>query len=258
MHGRLPEISCEENGDGPGTTNCAGRRLRIDISNNVFFDVGDPVYYNRCVGTNEGNDCAASSRNFLLDLNFVGNLMFRRRSFNDRPMFVNEVSRNTANTLFYADNVLTWQGRAASVNLALPSRGARLDMPAISVVSSGQLMTMVRAQAGAFPRDAMDARLAGYLNGDVDARPPAWNSSVGIDRGDAFRVTAAPAPPVDTDGDGMPDDWERAHGLRPDCPGASLGTLAANPANGVAGCTAGYTDLECYLNELSARRVAGM
>jgi hypothetical protein len=56
----------------------------------------------------------------------------------------------------------------------------------------------------------------------------------------------------------MPDAWERAHGLRPDCPGASLGTLAANPANGVPGCASGYTDLECYLNELSAQRIAGM
>lgn len=258
VHGRLPEISCEENGDGPGATNCAGRRLRIDVSHNVMFDVGDPVYYNRCVGTNEGNDCAASARNFLLDLNFVGNLMFRRRTFNDRPMFVNEVSRNTANALFYTDNQLSWQGRTVTAALALPSRGARLDMPAVTITPSAMLVPMLQQSAGAFPRDEMDRRLAGYLSAAVDSRPAAWSGGSGVDRGDAFRAAAAPAAPADSDGDGMPDEWERAHGLRPDCPGASLGTLAANPANGVPGCAAGYTDLECYLNELSAQRVAGM
>jgi pectate lyase len=258
VHGRLPEISCEENGDGPGTTNCAGRRLRIDVSHNVMFDVGDPVYYNRCVGINEGNDCAASARNFLLDLNFVGNLMFRRRTFNDRPMFVNEVSRNTANVVFYTDNLLSWQGRTIAAALALPSRGARLDMPAITATPSGMLVAQLQRSAGAFPRDEMDRRLANYLSAAVDSRPAAWSGGNGVDRGDAFRVTTAPAAPADSDGDGMPDAWERAHGLRPDCPGASLGTLAANPANGVPGCASGYTDLECYLNELSAQRIAGM
>jgi len=258
VHGRLPEISCEENGDGPGTTNCSGRRLRIEVSSNVLFDVGDPVYYNRCTGNNEGNDCGASARNFLLDLNFVGNVMARRRSMPERAIFAPEVSRG-ASALFWEDNALAWQGRTSSASLALPSRPARHAHPAVTITPSGELVARLQREAGAFPRDPMDTRLAGYLGAPVDMRPAAWNSSVGIDRGDAYRLgfSAPPAAPRDTDNDGMPDDWERAHGLRPDCPGANLGTLAANPANGVEGCAPGYTDLECYLNELSARRVRG-
>lgn len=257
VHGRLPEISCEENGDGPGTSNCSGRRLRIEVSHNVLFDVRDPVYYNRCTGTNEGNDCAMSARNFLLDLNFVGNVTARRAAMPQLAVFAPEVARG-ASALFWADNVLAWQGRTVSAALALPSRAERHDLPAITPTPSGELVALLRREAGAFPRDAMDARLAGYLDAPVDMRPAAWNSSAGIDRGDAFRTATAPAAPADADGDGIPDDWERAHGLNPQCPNAQLGILAANPSNGVAGCVPGYTDLECYLNELSARRVAGM
>ena len=54
-----------------------------------------------------------------------------------------------------------------------------------------------------------------------------------------YRQTAAPA---DTDGDGMPDAWEQAHGL--------------NPADSADGATYNldphYTNLEVYLNELAA------
>ena len=50
--------------------------------------------------------------------------------------------------------------------------------------------------------------------------------------------TAAPA---DSDGDGMPDDWETAHGLNP-----------ADAADGIARDAEGYTNLEHYLNALVA------
>ena len=48
------------------------------------------------------------------------------------------------------------------------------------------------------------------------------------------------AVPVDTDGDGMPDEWEKAHGLNPD-----------NGNDGTAyNLSASYTNLEVYLNGL--------
>ena len=45
--------------------------------------------------------------------------------------------------------------------------------------------------------------------------------------------------PTDTDGDGMPDDWERQHGLNPN-----------DPADGNIVSSDGYTNLEKYLNSL--------
>ena len=47
---------------------------------------------------------------------------------------------------------------------------------------------------------------------------------------------------VDTDHDGMPDEWEKAHGLNPDDP---------TDRNGVRDVD-GYTNLEKYLNSLCA------
>jgi len=47
---------------------------------------------------------------------------------------------------------------------------------------------------------------------------------------------------VDTDHDGMPDEWEKAHGLNPNDP---------TDRNGVRDVD-GYTNLEKYLNSLCA------
>ena len=52
---------------------------------------------------------------------------------------------------------------------------------------------------------------------------------------------ASGTPPVDTDRDGMPDDWERKLGLDPEDPDDRNGDIIGN----------GYTNLENYLNELA-------
>jgi len=52
--------------------------------------------------------------------------------------------------------------------------------------------------------------------------------------------TGAPPPPIDSDRDGMPDEWEKAHGLNPQ-----------NPVDGKSVSKNGYTNLENYLNELA-------
>ena len=49
------------------------------------------------------------------------------------------------------------------------------------------------------------------------------------------------AAPTDTDGDGMPDEWEIANGLNPN-----------DPNDGAVVCADGYTNLEHYLNSLVA------
>ncbi len=257
-YGRLPELSCEENPDGPGTTNCAGRRLLAEVSNNVYFDVSDPVWYSRCVGAGGGNECAPSaSRDFLLNLNYVGNVMHRRQAIADQPLFNHDLAMATANTIFWAGNLQSQPSGALGAGIvSLPSQPARLPHPAVTILPTNGLTAHLQATTGAFPRDAMDTRLAGYLSAPVESRPVAWANDNGIDRGDALQVTPpTTSAPTDTDGDGMPDAWETARGLNPGCAGASLVTLSARSNNGVAGCTPGYTDLECYLNELAAQRV---
>jgi hypothetical protein len=53
-------------------------------------------------------------------------------------------------------------------------------------------------------------------------------------------------PPADSDGDGMPDAWETAHGLD-----------AGDPADGAALGTNGVSNLETYLDEKSRTRSPG-
>jgi MYXO-CTERM domain-containing protein len=105
------------------------------------------------------------------------------------------------------------------------------------------------AQAGVCgTRDAVDQRLITQLRSLGTA-----GAIVGGDDGEAA-VGGQPASGqaqrpagFDSDGDGMPDTWETAHGLDP-----------ANATDGSADFNGdGYTNVEKYLNELAASACAG-
>ncbi|MEF3274815.1 MAG: hypothetical protein K6356_10560 [Chloroflexus sp.] len=103
------------------------------------------------------------------------------------------------------------------------------------------------ANAGAFPRDPMDERiLAAVANGQtafgIGFEQPVANDAFAL----RFDPSAPPLPPLDSDSDGMPDDWERRHGLNPNLPDHN-GFQLSVALTGMAG----YTNLECYLNELA-------
>lgn len=84
-------------------------------------------------------------------------------------------------------------------------------------------------------RDAVDARVIAGVR-DRSGRIIDSQGQVG-----GWPELAAGAPWVDGDGDGMPDDWERARGLDP-----------ANAADGPADRNGdGFTNLEDWLNELA-------
>ena len=46
-------------------------------------------------------------------------------------------------------------------------------------------------------------------------------------------------PRIDTDGDGMPDEWEKAHGLNP-----------SDPSDATQLTPSGYMNIELYINDL--------
>ena len=50
-------------------------------------------------------------------------------------------------------------------------------------------------------------------------------------------------PYADADGDGMPDEWERAHGLNPNDPSDAAGDLNGD----------GYTNIEAFMYGLDPR-----
>lgn len=250
--GRLPEISCEENDDAPGS-NCAGHRIVADVVANLMFDVSDPIWHNRCVGTNEGNDCTPSARDVTLDLGLLDNLLVRRRDADaDAPLVEAAVTSAAGSVVAAAGNRVCRGATCADAVVAgaTATPTPRAGVPGIARADVASLPTALAADVGAWPRDAMDLRLLGYLvgaPGSVDRRPVAWRDDAGVDRGDALTSPSTAAAPPDGDGDGMPDAWEQAHGLDPAVAGAAA-------MGGVAGCGAGYTNLECYLHDLEATR----
>lgn len=111
-----------------------------------------------------------------------------------------------------------------------------------------ELLENVLADVGATrPKtDAVDRRIIA----DVRKRGHTFTGSKGklpgiidspTDAGGWPAYKTGPAP-LDTDHDGIPDEWEMAHGLDP-----------KNPADGAAFTRDGYTNLEQYLNELAAK-----
>ncbi len=95
---------------------------------------------------------------------------------------------------------------------------------------------ILRAAGASMHRDAVDNRLIADLasfgtRGQIISDPE--------DMGGFGVITGGP-PPKDTDRDGLPDEWEIAHGLDPRVPDSNK--LAVS----------GYTQLEEYLNSLTA------
>ncbi len=120
----------------------------------------------------------------------------------------------------------------------------RMDAPfpipaafAVTTEPVDQAYDHVLASAGAFPwrRDAADSRV---VEGVRNQTGRVINSQSEV--GGWPELKSAPAP-LDSDGDGIPDEWEKAHGLNPHDPHD-----AASPARDGSG----YSNLEIYLNSL--------
>ena len=97
------------------------------------------------------------------------------------------------------------------------------------------------AGAGAYKpsRDAIDSRIV------KSVRDRTGSSRVSTTGPWPDLAAGAPAPPTDSDHDGMPDAWETSHGLDPH-----------NASDGAALATNGYTNVENYLNELAGDPIA--
>jgi hypothetical protein len=250
VFGRLPEFSCEENNDAPGT-NCSGHRIDLDLVSNLGFDTVMPTWYNRCTGTNEGNECPVGADNVALGLNWRQNRMIRRFSDDPLPMIEPNVGLAPGSKIYADGNVVVNGTIEIPSDDSVTSQSESLGFPEIAATASANLVAYMQSNVGAFPRDTMDSRLIAYLSAEVSARPAAWSGGLGVDVGDGLRIETQTGGPTDSDGDGMPDDWESTHGLNPQSPAFGSTVLSTQGGSGIEGCTTGYTDLECYLNELA-------
>jgi pectate lyase len=127
-------------------------------------------------------------------------------------------------------------GSTHVVDQAQYDAGKPFAAPAVRLDPVGELLEKVLAGVGAYKpsRDVIDLRIVKSVRDGT--------GTYRVNGGGPWPDLAAgaPAPPADSDHDGMPDAWEKAHGL--DCGSA---------ADGAAFAANGYTNVENYLNELA-------
>jgi len=247
--GRMPEISCE-------TADCNGRHLKIELSNNLFWDPQIELWYEGVTGNSNGN--------FYLDMNAVNNYSFARPTYGN-AVFHTDLLNFSQNNLYFSGNKLNLYPQYADYELfyccndfylynpntdlgAANLKTSPFAYPSISYTATNNLTANLRANNGAFPRDSMDRRLFEPLfTGNISPVP------IGDAAADDVFILDTPAPaPLDSDEDGMPDYWELAHGLQNNVQDHNGLNLSVS----ITG-TAGYTNLECYLNCLSDALING-
>jgi len=246
--GRMPEISCE-------TSFCNNKTIQIELSNNLFWDPRIELWYEGTT-TNNGS--------FYLKMNAVNNYTFAKPTFGN-AMFHYDMLTFNQNQLYFSGNQMNlyplykdyqlfyccndFPTSHPNVQLGVAQKSTvRYNFPNIQYHNTSELRNYMVKNVGAFPRDIMDKRLLETINsGIID------NKSQNVDHyGDTFISTGAELPPLDTDGDGMPDYWETSFGLNTsvqDHNQTQLSTLITG--------IAGYTNLECYLNCMSDALVDG-
>jgi len=210
----------------------------FDVRNNVVYDFGGT-----CSGLTQG----------LLKVNYVGNYIRPGPSSTAAtPIHIGNVPLNSDITFFIRDNVFEGHDDMTADNtkfidayeLGGKPQARTTDRPFViaptRTVSADAALAAVLVSVGAsLPvRDPVDSRLIA----DVRNRTGKMINSQKEVGG--WPVLKAGAPPVDTDGDGMPDDWEIAHGLNPKDP--SDANLDSDGD--------GYTNLEEYLNGTDPRQ----
>ncbi|MBI1408082.1 MAG: pectate lyase [Caulobacter sp.] len=213
----------------PGNYNGPGQDRTgpfIEFRNNVFYNWGGEASgYNA--------DTAA-----LAAYDFIGNAYLPGPDSKGRLAFCEQ---NSLSRAYFADNAMAGLVPDDPWSLVgcTPPEGYRATAPlaasGVRTTDPSRAREAVLARAGASrTRDAIDLQIvAGVRDGtgrriDSQAEVGGWPA-----------LESGP-PPLDTDCDGMPDDWERNHGHDP-----------ADPADGARDTDGdGYTNLEDYLNSL--------
>jgi len=254
IEGRLPEGSRE-------SLAAARSYMNLEMSNNLYWDPNFFVALG--LTTNSLTDASGHPYPIYWNLNAVNNY-FRTRAGFPYGMFDDQIMRTPLNNLYISGNKMNLYPTRSDYQLFYccndypavtdPSTSgqvahklaSRNPFPAITYTPTDQLVNLLLNTAGAWPRDPMDTRLMRSVATDTIASAPRNTNPAGDMLLTAYSGSA-PAAPTDTDNDGMPDAWETTRGLNPNVVNTNANTLSS----------AGYTDLDVYLSELSASRVTG-
>jgi pectate lyase len=199
----------------------------FDFINNVIYDYGGTAS-----GLTQGN----------LEINYVANYIRPGPSSRaNRPISIGAPSTIR---IYIRDNY--WDGHPQQTadnsdffdraNGQVQTVAQPFAAPRVTRMTAQQALEAVLERAGASSpkRDAVDARIVQEVRGrggriiDHTREVGGWPE---------YRGGAAP---VDSDGDGIPDEWEKAHGLDP-----------KSPSDGARNSGDGYTWVERYINGLA-------
>jgi pectate lyase len=125
------------------------------------------------------------------------------------------------------------------------------ETPAIELVDAKEAYEAILAKAGCWPRDRVTKRTIH----EVITRTGAWGRNAPLEPTDEWfleGLTPSMAP-MDTDGDGMPDGWEKLQGLNSNDP-TDASTIVL-PGKSSKDRHQGYSYLEFYINELAENLV---
>lgn len=205
-----------------------------EYRSNVFYDWG---------GNHAGYNADTGPKASLVHYNFIDNAYVQGPASTGAIAFTesNELAKawfagNTMNGVLPQDPWGLVRGKSGpAYRLAQP-----VDVAPVAPEPAPAAYERVLSEAGAsHVRDSVDRRIVesvrnrsgGLINSQKDVG--GWPVLVSL-----------PAKP-DTDGDGMPDEWEQSRGLKPERPDGR------NDGDGN-----GYTELEDYLNSLVAKPAA--
>ncbi len=139
-----------------------------------------------------------------------------------------------SNEEFFKPYVETDTADAAYTKVINATSGAGANRPAYDYIDSRYIREVTEnKQTYTGSKD----KLLGFVDSQTDAE--------GYPTNETFKGGEAP---TDTDRDGMPDEWETAHGLNPKDRSDGSGLISLSDD--------GYTNLEMYLNELAGDKVA--
>jgi hypothetical protein len=207
-------------------------QTRCDFRNNVLYDWGHT--------SGQGN---------FTQLNYVGNYLRPGPSTRQNPLrFLGGDGVALPASLHLAGNIMDGSPDLSRDNwlgtLFDRTSGSDHPLPMLSMPeeSAEDAFRHVLKQVGAVlpKRDTADSRIIA----DVENRTGKIVASQ-EEVGGWPEFPASSTAVVDSDNDGIPDAWEKQHGLDPNDP------VDANATSSVSG----YTWLESFLNELAARRV---
>ena len=239
--------------DHPGvyksSEDAANMRGAVDFRNNVIYNWKTDATYGGEAGT----------------FNMASNYYKPGPATSNKRRFLNAYKQSTSSSpvfgygKFYVDGNIVdgqdditadnWIGVVAKDGSAADKTAMKLDTPLpygdfITSHSASEAFEAVLDFAGAsLKRDAVDLRIVNdVLNGTFTA-PGSNGSTNGMidsqeDVGGWPGLTSL-EPPVDTDGDGMPDDWETEMKLDPDVANANGNNLST-----------AYDNVEVYLNSI--------